>query len=178
MNFADYRRPVLAASAAALLAACADGRDSTPAATAQGRQPASEMAQRMSGLSHMPRPESLDALNRSLARHYPREFAGIRPRTLVLVDLQLDDKGRVLEATPVDRPAGEPANVSIVLLDEAPGNNAPVEHTYQAAYDPAFGPAARAALRDVRFQPARRDGRPVPYTLRMTVEFTSPANAS
>ena len=160
-------------SAVALLAACGDGRDPAPAAGGE-RPPASEEVQRSTGLSHMPRPENPAALSRSLARHYPRELAGARRRTLVLVDVQLDERGRVLDVVPVDRPEGVPANVSMVLEDPMPGTGGTVERAYEGTYDIAFGPAARAALREVRFQPALRDGRPVPYTLRMTVEFTSP----
>jgi outer membrane biosynthesis protein TonB len=177
MHQPPSRPYVLASALAAVLAACGDSRDPLPAATAD-RQPASEQVQQMTGLSHMPRPESVDALNRSLARHYPRELAGVRPRSLVLVDVQLDEQGRVRDVRPVDRPATAPSNVNMVLVDEVPGNNTPVERTYQGTYDSAFGPAARAALQEVRFEPAMRNGRPVPYTLRMTVEFTSPQHAS
>jgi hypothetical protein len=177
MNPLPSRSFVLASATAAVLAACGDSRDPIPAAAAD-RQPASEQVQQMTGLSHMPRPESVDALNRSLARHYPLELAGVRPRSLVLVDVQLDEQGRVRDVRPVDRPATAPSNASMVLVDEVPGNNTPVERAHQGTYDATFGPAARAALREVRFQPALRDGRPVPYTLRMTVEFTSPQQAS
>jgi hypothetical protein len=124
----------------------------------------------------MPQLETPEALTRSLARHYPRELAGVRPATLVLMDVRLDEKGRVLDAVPADRPAGVSETVSMVLVDHVPGSNTPVERVYQAEYDQAFGPAASAALRETRFKPALRNGQPVPYTLRMTVEFKSPAS--
>ena len=176
MRRSDFHRLVLASTIAGL-GACGDARH-TPAATVADRRPASEQTQQVTGLSHLPRPASPAALTRSLARHYPRERASVRPRTLVLMDVQLDEQGRVLDATPVDRPATAPSTVSMVLLDEVPGSGTPVERAYEAAYDQSFGPAARRALREVRFQPALRDGRPVPYTLRMTVEFTFPGTPS
>jgi hypothetical protein len=179
MNTRVFRQVVLAAAVAGILAGCGEARDVAAAGTqAQLRRPASREAQQVTGLSYLPRPASAAALTQSLARYYPRELVGIRPRSLVLVDVQLDEQGRVLDAIPVDRPTSGPSNVSIALIDESPGNNVPTQHTYQAAYDPAFGPAARAALREVRFEPAIRDGQPVPYTLRMTVEFISPDNPS
>jgi hypothetical protein len=124
----------------------------------------------------MPQVETPEALTRSLARHYPREFTGVRPATLVLMDVRLDEKGRVLDAVAADRPAGGPETVSRVLVDHIPGSNTPVERVHEATYDQAFGPAASAALREMRFNPALRNGQPVPYTLRMTVEFESPAS--
>lgn len=174
MEIRHFSQAAFAIVMAAALAGCGNARDATPAASVQGRQPASETAQRMSGLSHMPRPENAEALDRSLARHFPHELARGRARTLVLVDVHLDAQGRVLDVTPAARPAGAPETVSIVLTDYVPGSSTPVQRTQNGTYDPAFAPAARAALREVRFQPALRDGKPVPFTMRMTVEFISP----
>jgi hypothetical protein len=61
-----------------------------------------------------------------------------------------------------------------VVLQKVPGTRQVVERELNATYDPAFGPAAQAALKEVRFLPAIRHGAPVPYTMRMTVEFTDP----
>lgn len=177
MRWRNLHRLVLAAAVAVLSTACGTGRDAAPVAAAEGREPASGAAQRLSGLSHMPQVESPEALTRSLARHYPGELAGARPATLVLVDVRLDETGRVLDVMPVDRPARGQENVRMVLVDQVPGSNTPVERSYEAEYDQAFGPAASAALREMRFKPALRDGQPVPYTLRMTVEFRAPGQA-
>lgn len=171
-------RLIFAFALTAVLAACGNGRDAPPVTAEEGRAPASEVAQRMSGLSHVPEVESPEALGRSLARHYPAEFADVRPATLVLMDVRLDEKGRVLDAVPADRPARGSENVSMVLVDHVAGSKTPVERVYKAEYDQAFGPAASAALREMRFKPALRTGQPVPYTLRMTVEFRSPVQAS
>lgn len=170
MNLLTSRPCMLAIALAAVLAACGDAPETAPPATAD-RQPAPRHVQQMTGLSRMPLPD-VDALTQSLARHYPAELVGVRPRSLVLVDVQLDAEGRVIGVHPVDRPAR--SNVKMILVEESSGTNAPVERPFQGTYDAAFGPAARAALREVRFEPAMRDGRPVPYMLRMTVEFTSP----
>lgn len=176
--------PLLRVVAAVLLSAAAAGcgpdRDLLPAGTdavAQAaRQPASLQAQRATGLSHLPRPLNLDALNRSLARHYPAQFVGLRPQTAVLVDVSLDATGLVRGVEVVDRP-GQPANVRKVMIERPAGSNSDIQREHRTTYDQAFGPAAAAALREVRFHPALREGRPVPYTLRMTVEFTSPAGS-
>ena len=40
------------------------------------------------------------------------------------------------------------------------------------ACDQEFGAAAEAALREVRFTPARRDGQSVPFEMRLTIVFT------
>jgi hypothetical protein len=147
--------------------------DSTGAAAV--RPAASAQAREASGLSHLPRPQSFATLQRSLARHYPRELAGVRPTTSVLVDVTLDARGNVKDVAVVDRPAAPASNV--VLIDRAPGSNVEVQREAPpTVYDNAFGPAAAAALKEVRFLPALRDGQPVPFTLRMSVEFTAPAS--
>lgn len=165
--------------AAVVLAAAASGcgTDREAAATAADaieiRQPASDLARQASGLSHMPRPRNGEALSRSLDKHYPKEFIGVRPSTSVLVDVTLDANGFVENVAVVNRPAVTTAKV--VLMDERPGAGGHVLREDATVYDASFGPAAIAAIKEMRFHPARRDGRPVPYTLRMSVEFRSPA---
>lgn len=113
-------------------------------------------------------------MNRSLEEHFPREFIGVRPSTSVLVDVAIDENGFVKNVTVVDRPAV--TSTKVVLLDRVPGTNTEVARELPTIYDTRFGPAAIAAMKEARFHPARRDGRPVPFTLRMSVEFTSPAS--
>lgn len=145
----------------------------TAADAVRVRAPSSEQARAASGLSHLPRPESQEAFRRSLAKHYPNELAGVRPSTFVLLDVSLDANGRVQDVAVVDPPA---VTMSRVALVEG-GSNGDVVHAAPAAvYDAAFGPAAVAALKDVRFHPARRNGQPVAFTMRMSVEFTSPGS--
>lgn len=163
--------PILILSAAT--ASCGADRTSSLTDASVGREPASEAVKKYSGLSHLPQPQSHQALQRSLARHYPKQFVGLRPSTAVLVDVALDENGIVQDIDVIDRP-NDP-NLQVVLVDKAPGSNVEVERTANTHYDTAFGPAAIAALKDVRFLPALRDGKPVPFTMRMTIEFTSPS---
>jgi hypothetical protein len=163
---------------AVMLAGCGDGRSVPAGADAvalQGRPAASAAVQEMAGVSHLPVPVDFTDMRRSLARHYPRQFVGVRPRTSVLLDVRVDEKGFVREVAVVDRPAGADEQVKVVVLDRVPGSNTRVAREVESTYDPSFGPAAQAAIKDVRFRPALRDGKPVPFTVRMTVEFTSPA---
>lgn len=162
---------------AAATSGCGTDRDAPAGATdaVALREAASDQASKASGLSHLPRPENFNALRRSLARNYPREFIGVRPSTSVLVDVMLDERGFVKDVAVVDRPAQMP-DVQVALIDKVPGSNLEVVREYPTTYDASFGPAAVAALKEVRFHPALRDGRPVPFTLRMSVEFTSPAS--
>ncbi len=160
---------------AAATSGCGTDRDARPSATGAValREAASDQARKASGLSHLPRPENFNALRRSLARNYPSEFIGVRPSTSVLVDVMLDERGFVRDVAVVDRPAQAP---DVALIDKVPGSNLEVVREYPTTYDASFGPAAVAALKEVRFLPALREGRPVPFTLRMSVEFTSPAS--
>lgn len=136
------------------------------------RPAASEQARKASGLSHFPRPQNFEALNGSLARHYPKQFIGVRPSTSVLVDVMLDERGFVKDVAVVDRPAAPASKVA--FIEKAADGTAEVVREYPTTYDNSFGPAAAAALKEVRFHPALRDGRAVPFTIRMSVEFTSP----
>jgi hypothetical protein len=158
---------------AAGLSSCGTDRDAPATAANALRTPASEQAQAATGLSHLPRPQNPEALRQSLARHYPKERAGVRPSTSVLVDVSLDANGRVQNVAVVDPPPAATASVALI----EPGSKGEVQRAMPATvYDPAFGPAAAAALKEVRFHPARKDGQPVPFTMRMSVEFTSPAS--
>jgi hypothetical protein len=164
--------------AATLVAACGDQRGvpaGADAAALQGRRAASPAVQEMAGVSHLPVPVNYTEMRRSLARHYPRQFVGVRPRTSVLVDVTVDETGFVRDVAVVDRPSAGSEQVKMVLLDRVPGSNTKVAREVESTYDPSFGPAAQAAIKDVRFHPAIRDGKPVPFTVRMSVEFTSPA---
>lgn len=171
-----FSRVFAAVAVVAAANGCGSEREApaTAAAAVEIHQPASDLAREASGLSHLPRPQSLEALNRSLAKHYPATLIGGRPRTSVLVDVTLDENGVVKRVAVVDRPAVTTSRV--VLLDDAPGGKGDVLREHATIYDASFGPAAVAALNEVRFHPARREGRPVPFTLRMSVEFTSPTS--
>lgn len=155
---------------AGAMGGCGSSRDAaaTTADVAALRSPASQKAREATGLSHLPRPEHVDALTRSLAAHYPRELIGVRPSTSVLVDVTLDANGIVNDVAVPSQPSAPGTSIAL-MYPEGTREVKPV-------YDPAFGPAAVAALKEVRFLPALRDGRAVPFTIRMSVEFTSPAD--
>jgi outer membrane biosynthesis protein TonB len=171
-----------AAVLAAATVACDRGGGDSPIAggSAAGRRPASEQLAAATGLSHMPVPENGPAFTAAIRRHYPPRMLRERRGGDVLVDVRLDASGRVLGATAVDNRAalGNPGGETrMVVIDKAPGSDLEVQREVQLNYDPQrFGAAAEAAVREVRFRPAMRDGKPVPYTLRMTVRF-SPSDA-
>lgn len=160
-------------AALCLLFAC-DDQPERLAGSERDAYVASAAAQERTGLSRLPTPAEPGALTAALRRHYPREFIGKRPRTAVLVDISVDERGRVRDVAVVDRPAGAPTTLRAVLTDHDPRTGKDVTREFTTVYDAAFGPAAQEAISEVRFRPAIRQGRPVPFTLRMTVEFSSP----
>lgn len=173
MSISSIPRFLAAFILVAGLSSCGTGRDAPATAADAVGTPASEQAQAATGLSHLPRPQDPEIFRQSLARHYPKEHAGVRPSTSVLVDVSLDANGRVQNVAVVDPP---PATTASVALIESGGKGEVQRAMPATVYDPAFGPAAAAALKEVRFHPARKNGQPVPFTMRMSVEFTSPAS--
>jgi hypothetical protein len=140
----------------------------------QDRRIASAQLQELTGLSHLPSPADDGAIGASLRRHYPRDLLAQRIRGSVLVDIRLDDRGIVQDVQAVQR-ASLPNRADehrMVVRERVDGQV--VEREVALKYDSRFGPAAEAALRVVRFLPALKDGRAVPFTLRMTVEFSPP----
>lgn len=176
------KHPPRVVGAAALLmlstAGCEPpGGSGAMAGGAPSRPAASELVSASTGLSHLPLPERPAALAASLRRHYPAALRESGRGASVLVDVRVDETGRVLDVGVVDnRDKVRNGGARMVLLDQVPGSNLRVEREAQVTYDPVrFGAAARAAVREVRFRPALRDGKAVPYTLRMTVTFTPPS---
>ena len=134
----------------------------------EGMTPA--LLRQMTGVDRLPQPVDPAALQAALKRHYPPEVSADGVSGSVLLDVRVDEAGGVASVTAIDRPAGVHATM---VLQERDGTERRVEPNDH----PAFRPAAQAALRQVRFTPAMRDGRPVPFTLRMTVIFDPPAAA-
>ncbi|HEX2204157.1 MAG TPA: hypothetical protein VHG91_12695 [Longimicrobium sp.] len=182
-NISLLRRTTVVIGLAAVLGACSDGREAAqPAgpAKAVAARPASRMVKAETGLDRLPRPRDPDALHRSLQRHYPSRFVAEGRRGAVLLDLQIDPEGVVRAVDVVPPPAADAPGGAVsraVLLDQDAKTGRTVERVVETRYDPAFGPAARAALLGARFSPAVRDGRAVAHTLRMTVEFAPPAGS-
>jgi outer membrane biosynthesis protein TonB len=162
-----------AAFLAGALAACAgDDRESAVGA-ARNRPPTSEQMRAATGLSHLPIPADQDAFNASMLRHYPPALLERKVGGAVLVDLDIDERGFVENVDVVNRPATP--DVKMVLIDKDASTGAAVEREVELSYDPAFGPAAQAAMREVRFEPALKDGLAVPFKMRMTITFEPPA---
>ncbi len=164
-----------------MLAACGAGdsvdRSSAVVPTdapARDRRPASAQARAATGLSHLPVPADRGAFDASLRRHYPAALLEKKVSGLVLVDLDIDEKGFVNKVDVVDRPARTP-NVAMVVIDKDPRTGVTVERAVMPPYNhSAFGNAARAAMREVRFEPALKDGQAVPFRMRMTISFEPP----
>ena len=171
-------RSALTLAAAALVAlatGCADEEAAVSAAAPKVTTMGSAEILAHAGLSAFPTPADPAALHRSMREHYPAELLDEGRRGSVLVDLALDEQG-VVRGVEVVTPPEPDARVKAVLVEPDPRTGGTRERVVQPRYDAAFGPAARAALKDARFTPALgRDGKPVPYTLRMTVEFAPPA---
>jgi TonB family protein len=102
----------------------------------------------------------------SLDRHYPAALRARGVAGTALVDVHVAADGRVEAVDVVSRPGHpEPATHRAVLRDARETSVLEINDR------PEFGVAAQAALRETRFEPALNDGEPVPYMLRMTVQF-------
>jgi outer membrane biosynthesis protein TonB len=132
-----------------------------------------EALRQMADVSELPRPVDKAALLRAVARHYPAELRSRAERALVLVDASIDATGEVTNVEVVQPPAGDVHHRAVIVSrDPATGHETQRTLAGGGAYDPAFGAAAQAAVREVRFTPAMRDGVAVPFRMRMSVEFT------
>ncbi|HYR09915.1 MAG TPA: energy transducer TonB [Longimicrobium sp.] len=127
-----------------------------------------EQVRQMTGVDRVPEVLDQSAFKTKIDRAYPAELRAQRVAGSALVDVLVDEAGRVASATPITRPAGMGATLILEEEDGSQRRIAPMDH-------PAFQSAAVSALRDVEFSPAMRNGRPVPFTLRMTVTFDPPA---
>ncbi|HEX8319686.1 hypothetical protein [Longimicrobium sp.] len=175
----------LASAAFLVVTGCGDGaaeeeRASPLAASrsaVQDRRIASQKVQQLSGLSSLPHPDD-NVLGAALRRHYPAELRGGGISGSVLIDVAVNDRGHVESARAV-APASLPNPTDehrIVVRERVPGSRDLVERELALRYDTRFAPAAEAALREVPFRPAMRDGRAAPFTIRMTVTFTPPVD--
>jgi outer membrane biosynthesis protein TonB len=126
----------------------------------------------MAGVSRLPRLIDGHALVKAVRRHYPPDLRAAAVHGSVLVDARIDENGSVTAVEPVPRP---PADIRYraVVVSRDPATGAEIQRSLAEPGEPspAFEAAARAALREVRFTPAEKDGRPVPFTLQMTVRF-------
>jgi len=139
------------------LAACAGKDPNSAVAGARARPPTSEQMRAATGLSHLPIPADEKAFDESMRRHYPAALLEKRVSGAVLVDLDIDERGVVRNVDVVNRPASP--DVRMVLVDKDPRTGA-MHREVSPRYDAeAFGSAAQAVMREVRFEPALKDGR-------------------
>ncbi|HEU0054805.1 MAG TPA: hypothetical protein VFQ39_16585 [Longimicrobium sp.] len=125
----------------------------------------------ISGVSELPRPLDNRAMMAAVRRHYPAHLRERRLTALVLLEADIDESGRVRDVRVVPPPGGATHRAVILSRDPATGEQTS-RPMFDAAFDPAFAPAAEAVLRETTFAPAMLDGTPVPFTLRMSVRFT------
>jgi hypothetical protein len=124
----------------------------------------------IAGVDVLPRLLNGSELAESMKRHYPASLRGRGTAGSVLVDISIDEHGNVTDVAPQP----PPAMVARALKGSRPDlASLPVEAA-TAASTAQFGGAARTALNTARFSPALLDGKPVPFTLRMTVRFSDP----
>jgi hypothetical protein len=118
----------------------------------------------------LPRLLNAPELAESMKRHYPAALRGQGGAGSVLVNVSIDEQGRVTGVTALPAPTLQARGLKGSRPDLAglPAEAATPASTVQ------FGGAARAALGTARFSPAQLDGKPVPFTLRMTVRFSDP----
>jgi outer membrane biosynthesis protein TonB len=168
---------IVLSCALVLAAACSDmpreaPRDTPPdpSAAVAGRRPIPAALRAHTGLSHLPEPADRTEFAARLESHYPAQFRAERVSGTTLVDVHVDDQGRVGEVEVIQRPVTPHQDVTAVLLDR---DGSP--RVMKLNDQPEFGAAAQAALRETRFLPALKDGKPVAFTLRMTVQFDPPA---
>jgi outer membrane biosynthesis protein TonB len=171
------RKSVVVLSCALVLAAACSGvpreaeRD-TPldsSAAVAGRRPIPPALRAHTRLSHLPEPADRAEFAARLESHYPAQFRAEKVSGTTLVDVHVDEQGRVGEVEVIQRPVTPHQDVTAVLQDED-GTG-----VMKLNDQPEFGAAAQAALRETRFLPALKDGKPVAYKLRTTVQFDPPA---
>ncbi|HEX8453609.1 MAG TPA: energy transducer TonB [Longimicrobium sp.] len=145
-----------------------DARDTPldPSPSTAGRRALSPEVQAHTGLSHLPEPVDQAELAARLRKHYPGELRAQGVSGSALLDVHVDAQGNVGEVDIVSRPIGPEHPTHRAVLQEQGGTR-----VLELNDRPEFGAAAQAALRETRFQPALKNGKAVPYKLRMTVQF-------
>lgn len=162
-----------------LAAGCkADGSAGGPQSPEPAAPVSSAAAADVDNANRFPRPENSQAeLAAIQRRHYPKALLARGVGGAALVDVTVDEHGSVRGVSLVDQAptAGENPGVQhrVVLRSRAPGSGEVTEREADTGHDnAAFGSAAVAAIREMRFEPARRDGAAVATTFRMTMAFT------
>lgn len=157
----NFSRVIAGIGVVMIASACAETRPTAGDGPATGASSAA--VQQATGLDRLPRPAEVTAFDGVLRRHL-RDLPPTDGDKTVLVDVDVDARGLVTDVRGVRRP--DATGTRAVLVDDDGSS-----HELVVADDPAYLPAVQAALRETRFHPAIRDGRPVAFTLRMTVSI-------
>jgi outer membrane biosynthesis protein TonB len=143
-----------------------DGPRDVPVPDRRVNRMTREQLREKTGVDVLPGVVSPAELHDSLRAHYPAELRGTETAAEVLVDVALGSDGEVQRVAAVEpEPDTDVHMVRVVEGHVIQAPPVPDEHR------PLFAAAARDALREVQFTPARRDGENVPFTLRMHVHF-------
>jgi len=151
------------------LGAC-DSDPSTPHGMRMEERLTPAALRAMTGVSQIPRPADKSAFLAAVKRHTPASVREHGTTRFVLLDVTVGPSGEVEKVTAVPSPPG-PIHEAVVLRRDAAGHQVE-EPLMGGESDVQLGPAAEAALREVKFTPAMRDGVAVPFTVRMGIHFT------
>ena len=144
-----------------------------------GAEPAREQPPAQAAV-HTPYPRPLGSRAETEARmlrHYPPHLLARGVSGSALLDVVVGADGTV-QAVHVATPPASAGTTTAVFEDRDPRTGKVTTHTIEPVYDPAFAAAAQAVVRETRFRPTLRDGRPVTDTLRMGIHFAPPDAAS
>lgn len=129
-----------------------------------------EELRRIAGVDQLPTVVDKTAFREKMSAYRSEALGNAKFAKSALVDVSIDAHGRVNSVAVVPRPPElESSPQPRAFLQEPDGSLRPLN----SVDDPAVGRAAQSILRDVRFNPAIRDGKAVAYTLRMTVSFSA-----
>jgi hypothetical protein len=146
-----------------------DSGPTQPGGPAMHQLTAADLRQ-IAGVDVLPRLLNAPELAASMKRNYPANLRGTGTAGSVLVDVVIDDHGRVTGVSVLPAPQTEARAIRSADLEHA---GQPMEAASEAS-TARFGAAAAACLHAAQFSPARLDGKAVPFTMRMTVRFTDP----
>jgi len=147
-----------------------DSDPSTPPGTRMHERLTPEALRAMAGVSQFPKPADRAAFREAVKRHTPATLLAQGRTGFVLLEVTVDENGEVQKVTAVPSPSGV-VHEAVLVRRDASGREVR-EPMSGGDSDPALGPAAEAALREVKFIPAMRDNVAVPFTFRMSIHFT------
>lgn len=124
------------------------------------------MLRELADVDVLPRLINPAELTESIRLNYPVELRKQGVRGVALVDVSVGDDGSVQQVSIATPP--ENVRSRLVLGGRVQDQT---ERSASSAHAAEFGTAAQSALQAARFSPAKRDGKDVPFTMRMTIAF-------